>query len=510
MGVKEHLYPVLSNPKYTFLLLFTIGLIPRLAIWTVIPVDWNPDSFHHWQISYLTLKIGLRQGRLWDLNGCECYWGVVPHIVNAIIMGVLSTPSILPYRILNLILGSANSYLIYIVGRDNIYWRVGFLASLAYALYPIAGVFDIVALQESMALFFALLSLALFNSKPGWSGGLLALAAQSRTEFWLVSIFFVVGVALIERCSERAQAFSLSWLTMMGVFCLLFRNWTSNPIYPLYWSLFNVFGGWTEQGRGLPIHQLMVSWAGEKLRAWPTKPTGQVLLGSAFTLSGSFIHMFRSRWRNYQLSLFFLISVVVFGPIFLTYYPDQSKHFLYMLRMSLPIVASGSILLASLLYRALLRLPGSLQKKLPLEGIIVALMLVPYGSLIPAYGRFQTGTLVAFTVADEAIDHYRGGTIVCDNPTVNYRLVSKWGVRASSLLGNHYSPHYYGVTEPTEYARWFDDHNVTLWLHCGWDAEPVWRVMDAGLPRLLTLQETVHGVRIYRVNQTVLGAILSP
>ncbi|MGD2141844.1 MAG: hypothetical protein PVH79_00005, partial [Candidatus Bathyarchaeota archaeon] len=203
----KRLFPILSNTKYTFLLLLAIGLIPRIAIWALIPVDWNPDSYHHWQISYFTLKIGLSRGRLWDLNGCECYWGVVPHIIGAVLMGLLVTPSLLPYRILNLLLGGANTYLIYLIGRDNFYWRVGLSASLLYALYPIAGIFGVIALQEPLALFFALLSLALFHSRPGWAGFSLALAAQSRTEFWLVSILFVVGVVLIERFSPKAQAF---------------------------------------------------------------------------------------------------------------------------------------------------------------------------------------------------------------------------------------------------------------------------------------------------------------
>ena len=32
---------------------------------------------NHWQISYLSLKIGFSGGRLWDLNGCEYIWGIV-------------------------------------------------------------------------------------------------------------------------------------------------------------------------------------------------------------------------------------------------------------------------------------------------------------------------------------------------------------------------------------------------------------------------------------------------
>ena len=124
MGFDERLYPILSDPKYTYIFFSLIAFIPRILVWSSIPVDWNSDSFHHWQISYLTLKIGLPRGRLWDLNGCEYYWGVVPHLIQALLLGVLSTASILPYRILNIVLAGANTYLIYIIGRDNFYWRV--------------------------------------------------------------------------------------------------------------------------------------------------------------------------------------------------------------------------------------------------------------------------------------------------------------------------------------------------------------------------------------------------
>ena len=51
--------------------IFAAALLVRVLIWLLIPVDWNWDSYHHWQISYLSLKVGLSQGRLWDLNGCE-------------------------------------------------------------------------------------------------------------------------------------------------------------------------------------------------------------------------------------------------------------------------------------------------------------------------------------------------------------------------------------------------------------------------------------------------------
>ncbi len=252
----------------------------------------------------------------------------------------------------------------------------------------------------------------------------------------------------------------------------------------------------------------MIMWLGDKLRAWPGKATGQLLLGSAVALSGSFAHMVRRQWRRYHLFLFFLISAVVFGPIFITYYPGDPKHLLYMLRMSLPLAAVGSVLLAYLIYKVELRLSRKYARRIPLTLAVVLLELISMNAILPAYGAFQGETLDLFDVADAASSYYVNGTIVCDHPTANYRLISKWGINLENLLSNHYSPHYYGVTDAAKYARWFARHNVTLWLHCGSRSHPVWAVVSKGYPDLLLFKEEVHGIRIYAVNQTRLERII--
>lgn len=509
MGVEQRLYPVLAKPRNTFLFFFSIAVIPRIIIWALIPLDWNSDSYHHWQISYLTLKIGLRQGRLWDLNGCECYWGVVPHLVQTLLLGVLSTASIAPYRALNILLGGVNAYMIYIIGRDNLYWEIGFYAGVLFALYPVAAVFDAIAMQETLALCFALLSVYMFRTRPGLSGLLLTLAGQSRTEFWLASFAYVLGVALIERLSPRVQPFIVSWLMSTGVFCVFFWKWTSNPFYPLYWSLFNVFGGWTERGLGRPFHDLMLAWVSEKLRAWSVKATGQILLGSMVVLSGTFFHMVRRRWEKYHIVLIFLIVLVVFSPIFLTYYPHHIRSLLFMLRMSIPIAAFGSILLMYAIYRVRLKLLGGRLRRAPIEVTLIAIAIASFGSLIPQYSRFQEDTRLAFTAADKAFSHYEGGTIVCDHPTMNYRFATRWRVEAGDLLGNHYAPHYYGVTDPVRYAEWFRRNNVTLWLYTGNRSYPVWVVASREMPDLLILREIIYGIRVYGVDRSALDELLS-
>jgi hypothetical protein len=500
---------ILSNRNRTFLFFFLVAVIPRLIVWHRIPVDWNSDSYHHWQISYLSLKIGFPRLRMWDLNGCECYWGLVPHVVQAALLWAFSTTSILPYRALNVLLGGVNAYLVYLIGRNSFHREAGFYAGIFFAVYPIGAVFDAIAMQETLALCFALLSILLFRSRPGWSGLFLALAGQSRTEFWLVAIFFVAAVVLVERFSTGSQPFVLAWLGVTLVFCIFFRVWTLNPVYPLYWSLFNVFGGWTESGLGLPFHALMLRWIGEKLSVLSSKVTGLLILGSFAAFAIAFVYVLKRRLRNYHVSLFFLSVLVVFAPLFVTYYPKHIRSLLLMLRASMPIAALGSVLLYGLIFRAKTRLLRGNPRRLPVEAVLILATVLSFRYVVPAYDQFQADTLVAFAVADEAINFYEGGTIVCDNPTMNYRFVSKWCVGASDLLGNHYSPNYYGVTDPLEYARWFEKNNITLWIYAGIRAYQVWTVTNRNIPDLLVLKGEVYGVRIFAVDRAVLDWVLT-
>ena len=137
MGIEGVLLPVLSRKYRTLVFFIVLGIVPRLIVWSLIPVDWNSDSFHHWQISYLSLKLGFQEFRFWDLNGCEYYWGVIPHAVQAVLLWLFSTVSMLPHRVFNLILGGFNVYLVYLIGRDNYFWKVGLLAAYCLLFIPL-------------------------------------------------------------------------------------------------------------------------------------------------------------------------------------------------------------------------------------------------------------------------------------------------------------------------------------------------------------------------------------
>ena len=486
----------------SFLLIFSVALVARILVYALLPLDWNWDSYHHWQISYLTLNIGLGQGRMWDLNGSEYYWGVIPHLVQAFLLWLFSTASMTPFRIFNMILGSFNAYLVFLVGKNYSNIKVGTFAGMLFAVFPIAVVYDTIAMQETTALFFALLSVYFFSEHPVLSGVFLALAAQSRIEFWLVSIIFIVGFIIVERANQRVIPFISGWIPVTAVFCWFFATRTSNPVYPLYWSLYNTFGGWSEGGRGAPFFDLAVKWITTKLQVMPFKPTGIILLASGVLMIGVFIHMSLRRWSRYPLPLFFMSSLIVLGPIFVPYFALRQDLLLLMLRMSIPVAAIGSVLAMYLIsaHASSGRARGF--RSIHLEKIVILVTLASYLFIVPAYGQFQHNPADISKAADEGARYYEGGTVVSDYPILNYMIVTRWSLSPHQILSNHYSPAYYGETDPIEFARWLEGNNVTMWIYANEEAEQVWSALNSSYPDLLSHRLTMYDIRFYSVNQT--------
>jgi hypothetical protein len=488
------------------LVIFVAALAARLLVWLYIPLDWNWDSYHHWQISYLSLSIGFGRGRLWGLNGCEYFWGMVPHLVQSALMWTLGTSSMLPYRVFNTVLGGLNSVLVYRIGERFYSRRTGLFSGLLFAVFPVAAVFDAVAMQDTLALSFLLASLSTISERPFLSGVALALAGHSRVELMAVGFIVLLGYCLRERLNTESLPYVLGWLMVMMVFGFHLYSQTGNPLYPLYISLYNVFGGWDPGNQGETFLGLMLGWVRWKLSVWPFKPTGLVILSLGATAAIMVPRMARRRWIRYQPQLYLLASAVVLTPIFITYLGADHESLLIMLRMVNPVTALGLPMAAHFSHT-------SLEKPLPElkvrpAHVVAAVFIVSYLWFLPVYGGFQAYTAEAFFSADVVQGLYDGGTIVCDYPTINYWLVHVWGVEPEALLGNHYSPHYYGIDDPLAYAEWLEDNDVTLWLKTDFRGEPILDAVQANYPDLF---EQLYGESytvVYKIDQNALESIL--
>jgi hypothetical protein len=505
--MRGHVKGSAASKNFIPCIIFLTALTVRLIVWWLIPVDWNWDSYHHWQISYLSLKIGFSEGRLWDLNGCEYIWGMVPHLVEAALMGLLNTSSITSYRILNTMLGSLNAALVCSIGNRFYSERTGVYAGLLAAFFPVAVVFDVLAMQDTMALAFVLASLYLVRDQPFWSGLALALAGQSRAEYLAAGLLILAGYCLRERLHTESLPYVMGWVLGTGVFSVHLFTQTGNPFYHFYVSLLNVFGGFDPANKGKSFLGLATSWAAWKLSVWPTKPTGLLIILTAAAALLWVPYMAWKRWFRYQPHLYFLAVTVFQLPIFITYLGSDHESLLIMLRMATPIAALGYPLLVHASNMAF-TLAHCESFSLRPEHLLLAASLLSFAYIVPAYQGFQVHTVDAFTSADIVAGEYVGGVIVCDHPTINYRLVETGTVDAGGLLGNHYSPDYYGVGEPQAYLEWLSDNDVTLWLRYDYRSDAVWTVVESSYPQVFELVAVTPCARVYSVDQRAVAVLL--
>ncbi len=482
-------------------LVVLLALGVRALTLRFFPIDWNWDSYHHWQISWLSLNIGFPLGRLWDLNGCEYYWAILPHLVEAWILGLANTASIQPFRLLNSGLGALNAGLVLLIGSKHFGARVGSWSGALFAVFPVAAVFDVLGLQDTIALTLILASLFMSNTRPFWSGILLALAGQSRNEFLLASAVLVFWICASERFETRRQPMLIGWVAVTGIAAWFTYGQTGNPFYGLYWNLVNVFtaGRPTTETAFLPQ---MLSWVGWKLEAWAAKPTGLVILLVTSVCIAYFALTLLKKPSNYHTA-YFLASSTLTLPIFLPYVGSDMRSLLIMLRSAIPIAALGIPLLVAVVLRAA---SGNAGRKVMFIILILFSLGLPLAYL--AYQPFEAEAASTFAISDKTAKLYIGGTVVCDYPMMNYRLVDRWSLGSRSIIGNHYAPQYLGVSEPWEYVKWLAVNRVTVWVRYGVDSEIVYDALTKASPVLLREAFEDSDIEVYVVDPGEMDRLL--
>jgi len=492
---------ILLDWRYTFLFFFGIAFLVRAITWFFIPVDWNWDSYHHWQIAYYTLHIGLKQGRMWDLTGMEYFWGVFPHLVEAFIMWVLHTSSIIPYRVFNMIIGSLTVYLVYLIGRDNIYYKVGLYAALFAAFCPILAIFDIIAMQDTLALFLTVLGIYLYRRRWYFSGFVFGLACQSRIELWIIFPLFLVGVLILERFRQEERGkmekfpFILGWLSVMIPFTGFFWTKTGNPIYPLYYSLYNTFGGFRNPGSQFialiskRIDSFLFYWPKELI---PVK-TGFIIAGVVSLVI--LIRFIRKPPKGYHIYCMFFASVFFQAAFYLAGNPWYHKiyYLLIMARMFNWIILFGCIAISRVLLDPRIA-------RLKMNLIFLLFLVLSFLWFIPMYQPFQKHVITEYKIAEVAASFYQGGTILSGYPTLNYHLINTFKIKAKNILSHYYTPLYYGIYDKETFIEWFRDHNVTLWIQVGRNSDVALNYVMKNIPELLTPLNTTSPIPIYRVN----------
>ncbi|MCW4012156.1 MAG: glycosyltransferase family 39 protein [Candidatus Bathyarchaeota archaeon] len=476
-----------------------VALFFRLLVYWLIPVDWNSDSYHHWLISYLTLHIGLREGRLWDLLGCDYYWGMIPHLVQAGLLWVFRSSSIEYIRLFNVLVGSLNAVLVFLVAQRYYGWENAVWSGVCFAVFPVSLVFDSIGMQDTLALMFVLGSLYFMRTRFFWGGLLLGLACHTRVEYTLVSLLVLGGFVLRERLFTDSQPYLLGWFVGWGVPSVHIWVQTGNPVYPLYWSLYSVFGGYTSKFRGLPFVDVFFGWLGSRVGVWGGSLFGWLIIGCG--LAGLLLipWMAYRRWFRYEPLLYWVSCLMVMAPLFLPYFGGERRYLLMMIRFLVPIVALGLPVLFHFVRRfqfGWCLLVGTL-----------GIFFLGSVFVVPLYGGLQGTVVDEFGVADRVAGVYVGGVVVCDLPSTVYRLVDVYGVEPDCLLSNLYGPHYYGVDDPLEYLRWLKDEDVSVWCYFGDRGDPVWSAVE-GYSGVFLVVWGEPRAGVYIVDQVVIDDVL--
>ena len=238
---------------------WTVGLVVAVALPRLIyiflvsnpenPGDgWYGDTFHHWQIAYLTKEVGLTAPdgpRLWDLKGLDYFWGLLQPLLLVVLFYATGSIDIVLERLLSVAFGVLVVVLIFHLCRRHWGMRVAVPATAFATLVPTAVFNDGQGILEPIGVGLTLLGIWLWPKRGLWTGVSWALAAMARAEAWIFAIGMIVASFLRREGARQRVLLVSSWGLLMLVYMKSLLDHTGNAIYPLSENfLNNALGRW--------------------------------------------------------------------------------------------------------------------------------------------------------------------------------------------------------------------------------------------------------------------------
>ncbi|MBU1931390.1 glycosyltransferase family 39 protein [Patescibacteria group bacterium] len=413
---------------------------------------WYEDTYHHWQIAYLSLTTGFKQSflRLWDLKGMEYFWGVWHPLILAGLMKLTGSSSIVIARLLSLFCGSFNIVLIYILTKRYFGKHAGLAAALIAALNPVAIYSDISGMQEPLGISMFLIGSYFWPNKAVWAGIFWMIAGMTRAEYWLIGLVVMAVALLSQEKLERKILAAISYSGLMLVYMKYLLDKTGNAIYPMYWNFMgNMKGEW--QADILPtVEQQLI----QKIYV--------------IVLIVAVLFMLVLLKKRPKFSPFFSIGIV--NWVILGVAVGLSKYLLsYLSRfwvdrvMVLPYMFLA-VWLASLIFkvfgRRLLSIVGWL-----VVGVIILTSQLTWQPIWHwrgiTHGQWESKQSLAEAVAG----YYQGGKILWleNHPAATYWLVYDQGIAGENIIGQMFDPYFY--MEGESYDNWGENREIVLdWL----------------------------------------------
>jgi hypothetical protein len=247
--------------------LVVVAAVPRLVYIFFVSnpenagVGWYGDTYHHWQIAYLTKEVGLTAPggpRLWDLKGLEYFWGVLQPLMLVALFYVTGSIDVVLERLLSVAFGVLVVVMIFLLCRRHWGMRVAVPASLFAALVPTSVFNDGQGILEPIGVGLTLLGIWLWPKRGLWTGISWALAAMARAEAWVYAMGMIAAAFLRREGARQRLLLIVGWLVPILIYMKTMLDHTGNPIYPLSENFFNNALGRWEYATTLSSEQIAV------------------------------------------------------------------------------------------------------------------------------------------------------------------------------------------------------------------------------------------------------------
>lgn len=442
--------------------IFALAALPRLFVLFFVTdldnpgVGWYNDSFHHWQIGYLSKEIGFSQGflKLWDFKGMEYFWGPLHPIALAALFKLTGSVDILLPRSLGLIASCfALTFLFFLLKRYfGIKVAVG--ATLLATMNPVAVFADVSGMQGPIALSLVFIGMLLWPRSPAWAGFAFGLAGTARAEYWVFSGGLVVLSFLTTEKSDRKLKLLAGWLIPTIAYARYLTVNTGNAIYPVYWNFIgNAAGEWRPEG---PLNETEVA------ARWGFR--------IVFLLSGLLVLWILRRRDRAFLFLMFGAGIIAFNGLFWGFTEavrgwDERAFYDRLFIVPYMIVAIGLVVAVTNLASKMGK--GRLISTIGLIPILGFAMLsqLAWTPVLRFYDTPKPLWEAEKNLADQIALAHREGSIAIpdDRMPLTYLLAVAHEIPAQQLKSQMYDPFFYFDSDP--FARWSENRDeLVAWF----------------------------------------------
>lgn len=454
------------------------GLAIRLfSLFFITPVDFRWESYHYWQIAYYTLHVGAKHFRMWDLGGMEYFWGPLPIWIQSILLWIFRTNSIALFRFFNTLIGCATIFIAYRIGLRYGDSTAAKISAVVVAVNPILIYNNIIGMEETLGVFFIMLSLLVISDRWVYGGVFLGLASLCRIEFWPLSFGIIITIFLFERGKIGSRWFSvlIGWMMVLVPYMIHLQLVTGNAIYPFYWNfLGNVAGVWSP---------------------WYVSPVIRGIFG--LVLVAAIVGYFALLKYRIRVGEWYILLITALG--FAGYHG-----LVYAVSGTAPLFERFFVLDAALVSCLTGLVYVKMLDKKVVYIIISIVILASFAISVPYYVKEQKSIRDLNDVADVLIEEYSGGTILSDMPMMTYRLIHRGGISHTNILGSLYA-NYQSLDTALE---WLKNENATYLI----SAEPKAYTMLAFFSEhnlkdeIFILISDLNGVELYRIDQSFINS----